>query len=153
MAELTGTTAEWWRSHGRPPSTFNEQNTGKKWQPIEVFIEAIGLYEQAEKGSGVMLAEQLALAIRAQYCSDVPDIDAAQMANRILKEASEAVVKLNCGQLSERNLVELAEIREELAQSLHAHKSGLEDLDRYIADRQSRREAYGTYILREGAAN
>lgn len=152
LAELTETSAEWWRSHGRPPETFNAHGTGKKLRQIEDILELVGLYEQAHKGAGMMLIEQLSFFVRAQYCDETPKIDGQALANQICKESTEAFLKVNTS-LEQKTIPELEEIREEVRQSHDVHKNALEDLDRYICDRRARRDSYNTYILREGAAN
>jgi hypothetical protein len=141
LAELTETSEEWWNSHGRAPSTFNAHGTGKKCRQVEEILELAGLYEQAAKGAGVMLMDELALLVRSQHCSDVPRIDGRKMANDLLKESTEAVLVLNCDDLQGKSLPELEEIRRELSESTAAHKASLEHLDKYIAKRRERREA------------
>jgi hypothetical protein len=144
LAELTGTTAEWWNSHGRPPSTFSEQNTGKKWKPLEDYAEAIGLYEQANKGAGLMLHDQLGVMFAAAYSQDCPQINGQEIANKLMKEFSEACTKINTD-LHGKNLAELEEIQREMVESQEEHRKHIEDLARYINDRRERREAQSAY--------
>jgi hypothetical protein len=155
LAELTGLSPQWHQSHGRPPETFNEHGTGKPIREVEDMLKIVGLWEQAHKGAGVMLIEQLALAVRTQHCNDVPRINGRELANRICEESTEAFLKVNTD-LETKSIAELEEIREEVRQSHDVHKESLGDLDKYIADRKERREAqaaFGNPIYSSGRAN
>jgi hypothetical protein len=155
LAELTGLSPQWHQSHGRPPETFNEHGTGKPIREVEDMLKIVGLWEQAHKGAGVMLIEQLALAVRTQHCSEVPRIDGRELANKICKESTEAFLKVNTD-LATKSVAELEEIRDEVRQSHDVHRESLEDLDKYIADRKERREAQSAFsnpLYSPGRAN
>lgn len=143
LAELTGTSPEWWRSHGRAPSTFNEQNTGKKWQPVEDYVKAIDLYEEAFGGAGIMLSEEINQMIRCRY-SRCEKVAQAALVNSMIKESSEAVLEVNKRPFEQMNTMELETARNEVAQALEASKRALDVLDRMINERRNiRRDSFG----------
>jgi len=145
LSEITGLTADWYASHGRPPRSLNPQGTGNKWEAVEGFYEAVELYENGMKGAGVLLAEEIAADVRAHYGDPLTEYDDRQLVNNCIKEHSEAILKLNACDFKKMNLVQLQEARAELFQSIEAETITLETLDKIILQRFEEREKVDIY--------
>lgn len=145
LAELTGTSEEWWRSHGRPPSTFNQQNSGKAWSNIEKYLEGIALYEEAAKGAGVMLSAEIHQMIRCRY-TDCGRIDQRALVNAVIKESSEAAAAANKKDFNEMTPEELQTAHDEAIEARDAHQKNLDAIDEIMRTRSEKRDIESRYI-------
>lgn len=145
LARLTGLSEEWWNSHGRPASTFNQHNTGKKWQPIEVMAEACDLYEEAAAGAGVALAFEFYQAVKAKYCRRAT-VDQREITNGLIKESGEAAAAVNCKDFNEMSGDDLEHAKTQIKEAMEANQKALDSIAEVEKRRGQKREIESRYI-------
>jgi ATP-dependent Clp protease ATP-binding subunit ClpA len=125
LTELSGLTDEAWHMHGRPFSTFNQQNSGKRWKPIELMIEACDLYEEAAPGAGVSLAFEFYQMVKAKYCR-VEKVSQRDVTNEVIKESAEAAQAINCKDFNEMNQFDLDHAKTQFSEAIAANQKALD---------------------------
>lgn len=154
LGELTDTGYQIWQARGIAPSTFNQESYGKKTAQIENYLELIDLYEQADKGAGVMLSEEITALVCHKYGVKCFDVEQRDLVNDATTEAAEAVVKLNSKDFSKMSLNDLEETRVEVAQAAQKFKEALSILDSLIAEKKEiKSDVFNGYEKYQARAN
>jgi hypothetical protein len=141
LAALTGLSEEAWHMHGRPFSTFNQQNSGKRWKPIELMLEACDLYEEAAPGAGVTLAFEFYQAVKAKHCR-VEKIDQRKLTNDLIKESAEATQAINCKDFNEMNQFDLDHAKTQFSEAIAANQSALDSINEVEKKRSQNQQEF-----------